>query len=84
MAVQEDQRGPISDRTREHLGASDTGVIATRRRLLSQARALEAGQEPPQPKQPAAYRVRSMAEVAERGVAWQELMQQHMPIPAPA
>jgi len=36
MAVQEDQRGPISDRTTEHLGASDTGVISTRRRLIRQ------------------------------------------------
>ena len=36
MAVQEDQRGPLSDRSREHLGASDPGVIATRRRLLNQ------------------------------------------------
>jgi hypothetical protein len=38
MAVQEDQRGPISDRSREHLGSSDTGVIATRRLLMRQAR----------------------------------------------
>jgi len=82
MAVQEDQRGPISDRSREHLGSSDTGVIATRRRLLNQAKALEAGQEPPQPTNPGAYSVRSMAEVADRGVAWQTLMAERMPIPA--
>jgi nitrite reductase/ring-hydroxylating ferredoxin subunit len=81
MAVQEDQRGPISDRTTEHLGASDTGVIATRRRLLRQAHALEKGTEPLQAKTPAAYRVRSMAVVADRGIPWQELMQQHMPLP---
>ena len=82
MAVQEDQRGPISDRTTEHLGSSDTGVIATRRRLLRQAEALEKGTEPLQPGTPAAYRVRSMAELADRAVPWQELMRQHMPIPA--
>jgi phthalate 4,5-dioxygenase oxygenase subunit len=81
MAVQEDQRGPISDRTTEHLGSSDTGVIATRRRLLRQAHALEKGSEPRQPGLSAAYRVRSMAVVADRSVPWQELMQQHMPIP---
>jgi phthalate 4,5-dioxygenase len=81
MAVQEDQRGPISDRTTEHLGASDTGVIATRRRLLAQARALEKGTEPSQPHDPQAYRLRSMAVVADRSVPWQELMAQHMHIP---
>jgi hypothetical protein len=32
-AVQESM-GPIYDRTREHLGASDTAIIATRRHLL--------------------------------------------------
>ena len=83
MAVQEDQRGPISDRTTEHLGSSDTGVIATRRRLLRQAAALEKGVEPLQVSMPGAYRVRSMAVVADRAVPWQELMHQHMPIPVP-
>ena len=43
MAVQEDQRGPLSDRTREHLGARDTGVIATRRRLLDAGARASAG-----------------------------------------
>jgi phthalate 4,5-dioxygenase len=83
MAVQEDQRGPISDRTTEHLGASDTGVIATRRRLLAQARALEKGTEPSQPHDPRAYRLRSMAVVADRSVPWQELMAEHMHIHIP-
>lgn len=39
--------GPLYDRSREHLGASDKGVIAVRRRLIDAARALERGQEPP-------------------------------------
>jgi hypothetical protein len=39
--------GGIYDRRREHLGASDTAVIAVRRRLLEAAKALAAGQEPP-------------------------------------
>lgn len=80
MAVQEDQRGPISDRTTEHLGSSDTGVISTRRRLMAQARALADGVEPPQPRTPGVYRVRSMAVVAERSIPWEELMERHMPI----
>jgi hypothetical protein len=83
MAVQEDQRGPRSDRTREHLGSSDTGVIATRRRLMHQAQALARGTEPSQPTAPDAYRVRSMAVVADRRVPWQDLMQEHMLAQAP-
>jgi phthalate 4,5-dioxygenase len=39
--------GAIYDRSREHLGASDKGVIAVRRRLLDIVQALDAGQEPP-------------------------------------
>lgn len=82
MAVQEDQRGPISERWREHLGSSDTGVIATRRRLMAQARLLEQGQEPPQPREPSVYNVRSLAMVAPREVPWQELMKAHMHLAA--
>ena len=82
MAVQEDQRGPISDRTTEHLGSSDTGVISTRRRLIKQAQALHKGAEPLQASTPSAYRVRSMALLADRRVPWQELMQEHMPVRA--
>ncbi|HVA25898.1 MAG TPA: aromatic ring-hydroxylating dioxygenase subunit alpha, partial [Chloroflexota bacterium] len=46
-AVQEGM-GPICDRGREHLGASDTGVIATRRHLLRALRhpALVLGLDP--------------------------------------
>ena len=33
LAVQEDQRGPLSAREQEHLGTADLGVISTRRRL---------------------------------------------------
>jgi len=78
MAVQEDQRGPISDRSTEHLGTSDLGVIATRQRLLKQARALQAGQEPAEPRNPSAFHLRSLALNAPRAVPWVELMQRHM------
>ena len=46
IAIQEN--GPIADRTKEHLGTSDAGVIALRRRLLKAARYLQAGREPSQ------------------------------------
>ena len=42
-----ESRGPLYDRSREHLGASDKGVIAVRRRLLDAAKAVQAGQTPP-------------------------------------
>jgi nitrite reductase/ring-hydroxylating ferredoxin subunit len=78
MAVQEDQRGPLSDRTREHLGSSDLGVIATRRLLLKQLRALQKGHAPTQPNTPDAYFVRSLALNAPRAAKWQDLMREHM------
>ena len=45
-AVNESQ-GPIVDRSREHLGASDVAVIGMRRRMLAAARELQQGIEPP-------------------------------------
>jgi nitrite reductase/ring-hydroxylating ferredoxin subunit len=78
MAVQEDQRGPLSDRTREHLGSSDLGVIATRRMLIKQLKALQKGHKPAQPESPDAYYLRSLALNAPREVAWQDLMREHM------
>ncbi len=39
--------GPIQDRTAEHLGASDVGIIATRKRLISAIRDVQAGDDPP-------------------------------------
>jgi phthalate 4,5-dioxygenase oxygenase subunit len=38
--------GPIVDRSREHLGASDLAVIRMRRRMLEAVRAFRAGAEP--------------------------------------
>ncbi len=80
IAVQEDQKGPISDRTTEHLGTSDAGVITTRQRLLRQAQGIQRGEEPTQPSNPAAYYVRSMGLTAPRDVPWEQLMAEHMPI----
>ena len=84
IAVQEDQKGPLSDRTTEHLGSADLGVIATRRRLLEQARGLAAGVEPAEPHTPAAYDIHSMAISAPREVEWQDLMQRYMVDKVPA
>ena len=39
--------GPRFDRSREHLGVSDTGVIVVRHRLLEAVQAFERGEDPP-------------------------------------
>jgi phenylpropionate dioxygenase-like ring-hydroxylating dioxygenase large terminal subunit len=54
-AVVENQRGPISDRTREHLTTADRQIIQVRQRLLRTARALAEGTEPTEPWQAQAY-----------------------------
>jgi 5,5'-dehydrodivanillate O-demethylase len=39
-------QGPVADRTREHLGESDRGVILLRRRMLEEAAVVAAGGDP--------------------------------------
>jgi nitrite reductase/ring-hydroxylating ferredoxin subunit len=56
--VAENQWGPIADRTREHLVASDRHIILNRRRLLSMAKALADGKEPEEPFRPEIFAVR--------------------------
>ena len=65
--------GTIFDRTREHLGTSDRGIIAVRKKLASRARALEEhGARPPEPSAPEVYRVRSDAVLLPAGQDWFE------------
>src|SRR2546422_462335 len=52
VAVIEDQRGPIMDRSRETLVSSDSLIIQVRRRLLNAARDLAQGKEPSLPHSP--------------------------------
>jgi phenylpropionate dioxygenase-like ring-hydroxylating dioxygenase large terminal subunit len=73
MAVQEDQRGPLANRARERLGTSDQGIIAVRRRLLDQVRALQDGVEPREPSLPRAYDVLAVAATAARDKPWQQV-----------
>jgi phenylpropionate dioxygenase-like ring-hydroxylating dioxygenase large terminal subunit len=49
FAVTENQRGPITDRTRERLVSADKYLIHVRRRLMDAARALQNGVEPEVP-----------------------------------
>ena len=58
LAISEDQRGPIADRSAEMLTSSDRAIIALRKRLLATAKNLASGFEPPEANNAKAYRVR--------------------------
>jgi hypothetical protein len=59
VAIVEDQRGPLMDRTREHLVSEDEVIIRMRNRMLTAARQLLEGQEPEEPFRPETFSVRS-------------------------
>ena len=64
--------GGLFDRTQEHLGASDIAIIQMRRRLVTAARRLAAGHEPPG-MNAADYRLRPhSAELPRSVAAWPE------------
>ena len=62
-AAMVESAGPIADRTREHLGTSDTAVIRMRRLLLGAAKALANGREPGAAAGGSLYTVRSHSTV---------------------
>jgi phthalate 4,5-dioxygenase oxygenase subunit len=47
--------GPVTDRTKEHLGVTDVGIIEMRRLLLNSAKDLCEGKEPPTARDPDAF-----------------------------
>jgi hypothetical protein len=63
-AAIQDSQGPIQDRTREHLGPTDIGIVEFRKLVTSAARALAAGQQPEAAQKPGRYAVRSGGWVA--------------------
>jgi phenylpropionate dioxygenase-like ring-hydroxylating dioxygenase large terminal subunit len=67
QAVQESM-GPVADRTRERLGTSDTAIIAMRRLLLQEVRALQQGTQPFAAQHPEVYWVRSASIVLKRDI----------------
>jgi phthalate 4,5-dioxygenase oxygenase subunit len=78
-AACQESMGHIYDRTREHLGMSDSGIIQMRRRLINAARALqEHGVTPPGVEVPSSYSVRSAAVVLPRNEAWADGARMHM------
>jgi phthalate 4,5-dioxygenase oxygenase subunit len=71
QALQESM-GPLVDRTRERLGTSDTAIIAMRRLLLREIRALAEGHEPEAAQRGDAYWVRSCSLLLRRDVEFDE------------
>ena len=68
--------GTIFDRSKEHLGTTDLGIIATRRALMRAARNLrERGVTPPGVENPDMYQVRGAAMEIRRGTPWFEASQ---------
>jgi phthalate 4,5-dioxygenase oxygenase subunit len=60
-AAVQDSQGPIADRTREHLGPTDLGILHFRKLVMDAARALQQGQPPSHLAHPDRYAVRSGA-----------------------
>jgi len=67
IAMMEDQRGALMDRTREHLASSDEAVIQVRRRLIKEARALVEGVEPKAPWNPRAFSIHTARIMVDEG-----------------
>ena len=70
-AACQESMGPIVDRSGEHLGSSDAGIIGVRRRLLDAAlRLRDAGEDPPGMREPAAYRRSGRQVLLPHGADW--------------
>ena len=70
----QDSQGLIADRTTEHLGPTDMGVIRLRRLMLEAARALADGEAPLALAHPEAYCVRGGGAVSASNTALAEVM----------
>jgi hypothetical protein len=70
-AAMQESMGPIYDRSGEHLGTSDLGIIRVRQRLLREVKNLEAlGGPPAGVQRPAVYQVRGAAALLPRNADW--------------
>jgi phenylpropionate dioxygenase-like ring-hydroxylating dioxygenase large terminal subunit len=65
-AAVQDSQGPIADRTREHLGPTDLGIMRFRKLVMDAARDLERGIEPEAAANAARYAVRAGASVTHK------------------
>lgn len=68
-AIQESQ-GTLYDRTQEHIGAADIGIVRVRRRLLEAALALREDGTPPPGRDAPSYRLRPAAVIIPKELQW--------------
>jgi phenylpropionate dioxygenase-like ring-hydroxylating dioxygenase large terminal subunit len=69
---------PIYDRTKEHLGTTDTGVVRVRRMLLDTTHKLEQGVKPVSAAQPERYMLRAVSITIPAGGDWEALGRGYM------
>ena len=72
----QESQGVIADRTKEHLSATDVGVVHFRRLMLKEAKALRDGREPAAAQHPQSYRLRSGGAVLSSALSFEDVMQQ--------
>ena len=72
----QESQGVIADRTKEHLTATDIGVVHFRRLMIKEARALRDGREPAAAKLHESYRLRSGGAVLSSDLSFEEVMTQ--------
>ena len=75
-AMAQDSQGLIADRTREHLTATDVGVVRFRRLMLEAAKALRDGREPEAPRRAESYRVRAGGALTPSKLSMEQVMQE--------
>ena len=68
----QESMGAICDRTKEHLGTSDSAIINLRRVFLRGARELLEGSEPFVPRDGSVYRLRSVSLIQDREISFDE------------
>ena len=69
--------GAIVDRTKEHLGITDVGIIQARRLLLDEVRQLEDGVSPAVAWSPESYSVVGIQFVEDQSVTFDECVERH-------
>jgi phenylpropionate dioxygenase-like ring-hydroxylating dioxygenase large terminal subunit len=65
--------GTLVDRTKEHLGAEDVGVVAVRKCLFRAIEAVQAGQDPPRVEPEVYAALDGYAAIVPRGTEWKDV-----------
>ena len=68
----QESMGAICDRTKEHLGTSDSAIINLRRIYLSGVREIMEGGEPFTPQKGSDYRLRAVSLLQDRGISFSD------------